>query len=713
MRDKLIQAFPISWLEHIFLPAGMLLVAKSASKPETTTVLVRGGAGTGKTTLAVAIAHAIAREQAGVVLFLTTEFVPTELVYKAKVLELPDGIIMAFRSPAGEPKPGAILAEHLLRTEAGAKVETSAQRKRAALQAVAEVLSYPTGVLSAELPAGLPVRAVVIDAFGLPETGGEDEERALRSDLVALMQALEREGVSTIVVEEATTTGADPWLPFVTDIVFELELAADSDTGALLRKLKCPKSRYKPALPGPHDYGLQEGKPCVWPDVLLGGGGLAQISSSVESAPPLFFPLAATREYVKCPPGTVLLSHRDKDALVVDAFLNTPGIRVAAVYFGPQSIVSPPEGPDLRIPEAAGPLSIAWTLLRLYSSGAINAVFLQEPDYFLERVRYRIGTVHMIAMLRAAGLLVCVHGRSRTLQPFASVADYSGETFMRRDLHRRAPARRYRRAARWFPAISPKRASNDAQPRTSWAHAIQEILEGHAAPRHIMDTMFDNVPSVASPRQKIGWATACYLLGQDAQAEMLLRDAIEHGDGALVASAALYMATLGDELVAAQFCFASESALLREIWCALCAVYGSNDAALGMLSPIVRRRASFSLFMLWALSSRRRIEEADHFLQAFVQQHKILPAWLVSRAESEIRLDSGVRDSISEGIQRLSALGDDATIPAIPRAEVFFNLGMARERTNELRGAIEAYERALALNPLLEAAEAALAELRV
>ncbi|XXT21888.1 ATPase domain-containing protein [Sorangium sp. So ce429] len=713
MRDKLIHTFPIPWLEHIFLPPGLLLVAKSASKPETTTLLVRGGAGTGKTTLAVAIAHAIAREQGGVALFLTTEFVPTELAYKAKVLGLPEGIVTAFRSPPADLEPGAILAEHLLRTEAGAEVETSAQRKRAALGAVAEVLSNRTGALSADRPKGLPVRAVVIDAFGLPETGGEDEERALRSDLVALMQTLEREGVSTIVVEEATTTGADPWLPFVTDIVFELELAADPDTGTLLRKLKCPKSRYKPALPGPHDYGLQDGKPCVWPDVLQGGGELEQISSSAESAPPLFFPLTASREYVECPPGTVLLSDSNKDALVSEAFLNTPGIHVAGVFFGPQVTISLPKGPDLRIPEAAGPLSIAWTLLRLHRDGAINAAFLQDPDYFLERVRYRIGTVHMIAMLRAAGLLVCVHGRSRTLQTFASVADYAGEAFMRRDLHRRAPTRRYRRAARWFPAFSSKSASDGAQPKTSWAQAIQEMLEGDAAPRPIRSTTFENAPGDASPRQKIGWATACYLLGQDSYAEVLLHEAMENGDRVMVTSATFYMALLGDELVATKFCFPSESVLLREIWCALCAVYGSNDAALKMLGPIVKRRASFSLFMLWALSGRGRIEEADQFLQGFVQQHKNFPTWLVARAEAEIRLDSGVRASITDGIQRLSPLGDDATIPAVPRAEILFNIGMARERLNDLRGAIDAYERALTLNPLLEAADAALAELRV
>src|SRR5262245_31536499 len=125
MRDKSVKTFPIPRLEYLFLPPGMPLVGKTREARETTSILVRGGAGTGKTTLAVALAHAIAREQNGVSLYLTTEFVPTELTYKAKLLGLPESLITARQPSATALHPGTVLAEHLLRTEAGANVHNN------------------------------------------------------------------------------------------------------------------------------------------------------------------------------------------------------------------------------------------------------------------------------------------------------------------------------------------------------------------------------------------------------------------------------------------------------------------------------------------------------------------------------------------------------------------------------------------------------------
>lgn len=89
-----------------------------------------------------------------------------------------------------------------------------------------------------------------------------------RSDTAAFLQALETRGISTVIVEESAPKQVS-WLPFVVDLVFELQFNITEDTRKLVRQLVCRKSRYTPAFAGPHEYDLDEDfVPSVWPDPL-------------------------------------------------------------------------------------------------------------------------------------------------------------------------------------------------------------------------------------------------------------------------------------------------------------------------------------------------------------------------------------------------------------------------------------------------------------
>jgi hypothetical protein len=56
---------PIKHLDYVFSPPGLPLPAKGETDFGTTSILVRGGAGTGKTTFALALAHATAKAGGG------------------------------------------------------------------------------------------------------------------------------------------------------------------------------------------------------------------------------------------------------------------------------------------------------------------------------------------------------------------------------------------------------------------------------------------------------------------------------------------------------------------------------------------------------------------------------------------------------------------------------------------------------------------------
>jgi len=253
VRNRRITKFAIENLERLFAPPGLPMIDKGGPSP-TTSIAILGDAGAGKTTFAVSLAHAIAADAHGIALYLTTEVAPTEIKYKMSMIGMKASVITWNRRASAQA--GDIVGQHVSLLE-GADDASSPIRQRA-LEAAWRLVD----TTSNELPIG----CVVIDAFPLPEPS----DHAARSDVVSLIQALEGRGVSVVIVEEVGTTD---FVPFVTDVVFQLTFDEDADTGERARKLDCPKSRYARLLAGPHDTGFDRDRLMVWPAPLLAAGG--------------------------------------------------------------------------------------------------------------------------------------------------------------------------------------------------------------------------------------------------------------------------------------------------------------------------------------------------------------------------------------------------------------------------------------------------------
>jgi KaiC/GvpD/RAD55 family RecA-like ATPase len=707
MSDKRLQKFSVPGLEYVFVPPGLPLIAKGASEPATTSLLVRGGAGTGKTTLAVALAHTIAKEQEGLVLYLTTEFVPTELVYKAKTLGLPEGQVVEWRRPPEALQAGAILVEHLMRTEAGKDVQTGGERKRAAINAIWEVLNGQ----KVDAPAGAlprpPVRAVVIDAFGLPDA--EPADPRLRGELLALIQALEIGGISTILVEEAVPA-SEHWLPFVADIVFELELWADPETGELLRKLKCPKSRYATAIPGPHEYGLDNGRPNVWPDLVSVGGFRASSLKTSNAPPAVFFTLESEGEYVVCPGGTILLSEYDRGPSVAAAFSVTPGLRIAHVDCGSVAKILLPKGGIIQSPGGGAPISLGWTLIRMHEGGLINAVFLQNLDFYLSHSRSVVSTFHMLEMLRMDGITVCVHGPKASLGPLSVLADFSSIKVsgpIRRVLRRARPCS----AVRWLGNIWGMPAAREG--KDSVDAAMSQMVAGEKSLSELMSLANELNYGNASERpsaDRLLAATLFHLLGDSGRTRVAIETA-RQSSFSLAMICAWIQSWMGDDLGAARTCLLPKPEFVYvDLWELLSVVYARNETVI-VDADRLETVAPLGHGLLWrALSARNDFEKIDGLSRALAVRYGS-PLWFTERMQADGRLENDDEAPVREALVRLQTLSCDEEIPSVHRAEIFFNLGVAKERLNDISGAVEAYKQARTINPYLEVATQALAAL--
>ncbi|MEP7124145.1 MAG: ATPase domain-containing protein [Byssovorax sp.] len=708
MTDVLIESFPITGLEYVFVPPGLPLITKTVDAPATTSILIRGGAGAGKTTLAVALAHAIAREQKGVALYLTTEFVATELTYKAKTLKLPEGSVASWQSPK-EHAVGTLLAEHLLRTKAGADVKTVAGRKRAAIDAVWELLARDKDEPSAEMQAGPPVRAVVIDAFGLPEIENDDE--ALRNELLGLVQTLELAGITTILIEEAGTRG-EAWLPFVVDLVFELELWPDPDTGELSRRLKCPKNRYGRAIPGPHDYGMDNDSPSVWPDLISVGGTHTSLINQGNLPPAIFFPTLTENQYVVCSVGTIILSEYDKENPLVAAFLETPGLRVAAVNCGPLTRTRMPDGSLANVPENEGPYALAWLLLRAYRAGKINSVLFQEFEFYLSRPRLRVGALRMLEMVRTAGLSICLNGRAAELAPATSVSQYLLNGKMAAAIRRSLPAHRPCLSVLWLAEMQ-ENARADGSDSLEWSPHLH-MIRGTLTPSDILsmvDRAFVSDPNRSGIDALFRYASILHLLGASGRANSLIAQIQPTDRSSVVARIRIYL-LMGNDMTAANECISMGNkfpGIYREAWPELSAIYAQNKFAIERLAALTHPQAHSVAALLRALAAGEQFERAAQVVDARAAQFEF-PAWFVARLKADAYLEASSSEALQVALKALSLLVADTTIPPVHRAEIFYNLGVARMRLGDDNGAEDAYKQALASNPHLDVAAKALAE---
>lgn len=427
MKDTRVRDLAVQHLEYVFSPPGLPLIEKAPGVAATTSVLVRGSAGAGKTTLAVSVAHAIARAGDGLVLYLTTEFAPAELAYKAMLLGLPEGSVHAWE-PEMDLAVGSIAVQHLIAIS-GESGLSSIERKRGAVEALWRMVQERRG------RAGAPVRAVVIDAFTLPGPGEDDA--ALRDDLVTFVQALEQDGISTVIIEEVGV-GATGWLPFVVDLVFELGFATDPDTGTLHRKLTCPKSRYAITIPGPHDYGLEEGRPAVWPDLLAVLATGAKLPFAVPAGRKAAVKLVDGRGRSGLVRGGHLVVERYEERVGWDEAVEEQSSAVV-VTFGPWTRISVKER-ESRIMSADGPHALAWAIVEAARRTGANAVIGFQINAVMELQRFRVPMLHALEAFRSLRFLACVTGEEKGMLTVEPMADASCNVFWGSHLEVTEPA---------------------------------------------------------------------------------------------------------------------------------------------------------------------------------------------------------------------------------------------------------------------------------
>lgn len=679
MSNHRVQSFPIAQLEYVFVPPGLPLVTKSDS-PATTSILVRGGAGTGKTTLAAALAHAISRDQGGVALYLTTEFVATELAYKAVTLGLEDDLVDAWDSPRAH-QPGTLLAEHLVRTDAGSKedaLQTVAKRKRAAISAVWELLSRGAETIAADRGEGPPVRVVVIDGFGLPEV--EQENQELRHQLVSSMQALERIGITPIIVEEAGVH-AEAWLPFVVDIVFEIELWPDPDTRLLHRRLKCPKSRYVRGIPGPHDYGMEPGAPAVWPSLPI--DVCQRIHWQDELAPSFFYPLASPA-YLLCRAGSVIVSEFGaKQPPLLELVQQVPGMRLANVVWGPLNRVALPDGQIFCSDESDGLLAVGWALLQGFRAGRLNAVALNGLEHHLARPRTSERALHLIALLGAAGMTVCVHGRAGQLVSVANIADLTLGTQVSGRVQRRAISWGPCRAERWLEAID--------EPN------VRQLFAGTADPASVLN----EAEALEKSEDHDAYLRAAILTHLASGVRRYINERRSK-----VATSAHFTAFAGDDLAAALKCLDDiSSPELQYLWDGISATFTANRTFSDQLFAHIDDASPRELVRLLRICGKSDDIERMRTVAVTAGKRFDLPDWYVMRLLCESFLD---RQLWFEAARDMTLLTDNSAIPRIHLAEIFHNIGVAHHHLGDPTASRAAHERALELNPLLEPAKDAL-----
>lgn len=667
---------------------------------------MRGGAGTGKTTVALALAHAIAKANGGLVLYLTTEFSPVEITYKATLIGLGEEVVDVWPGATGMT-PGSVVVEHLSVVRHGQPVASSAERKRSAIDAIWGLL-HPEKESERRPP--LPVRAVVIDALTLPEVG--ESEGALRADLVAFVQALENERISVVLVEELAPV-ASAWSSFVVDVVLELAFQPDPETHDLRRKLTVSKCRYALSIPGPHDYGLDSGVPGVWPDMFRIVTLLDESRGTPlfrARSPRLCMPCDSEGTWARLDASIVLSPYDQTSARAPLLLQRTPGAVALEINCGPKTVI----GDSTRghtVSEDDGVHAIGWAILSEAASGGTTFCFLQNLDGLLSRHGLTARVLRLLEALRSMGFLICIHSPSAAVRSLEAIADFAWGKG-KRSLVVLGP-RRHRALARRYVSVDWMAAT------TTQALSHLESAQDPA----ILETAHDALNDVGKPGKvtptpldSLRRATIQGLLGSKID-KKLLGGLLTKGSAGHSRAAWLAFHT-GAEWQAARVAVAAveseepEPSMLL-LWKAVCAAIARNSTAIDELKVLVSSPEEDLILdpLLRGLAATGQLEEADRIIADFCARRSLAP-WMLDRLSADARLDSADPTVLADAASRLAALAANESLPLVHRAETFHNLGTAHDRLGERNAAIGAFEQALALNPYLDAARDELKRLR-
>ncbi len=697
MKAARLTQLPVKHLEYVFSPPGLPLPVKGESDQGTTSVLVRGGAGTGKTTFALALAHAIAKAEGGLVLYLTTEFSPVEIAFKATLIGLAESVVDVWPGAEGLV-PGGVVVEHLSIVRNGRPVLSSADRKRGVIDAVWGLL-HPEK--EGEKRPPLPVRAVVIDALTLPEVG--ESEGALRADLVAFVQALENEGMSVVLVEELAP-GASAWSSFVVDVVFELSFQPDVETQDLRRKLTVSKCRYAISIPGPHDYGLENGVPGVWPD-LFRVVTVSRESTEVplfRAVPPrLMLAVGSEGGWVMLN-ASVVLSPVDKTTAKARRVLRrTPGAAEMMIDGGAMTLIHAPFYTS-SVNEDDGIHAIGWAVLSCAKQTKTNVCFIQGFEKFLSRPGSTARVSRLLEALCLLGFLVCVHSPLAAMQSLHAMADTIWGTQNREIQLLPRNQRRFARRCLRVPWFEESAAVTEALGKLEGACDMQALQAAAGKVTELSGTLYG-----AMVQEWIG-----VKMGKERIASLLKvggKEGHQSAWFALHAGAEWHAARAA--LAAVESETPDPSVLL--LWKAVCAAIAKNLVAIDELKKLLGSPDEPLILepLLRGLAGTNQIDEADRIITDVGVRYDLAP-WKVHRLRADVRLDSEAGVVLRDAMLRFTSLTQDESLPLIDRAEIWHNLGTAQDRLGERAAAIAAFERASVLNPFLDAAREELERLR-
>lgn len=705
MKDARLTELPVKHLEYLFSPPGLPLPVKGESEQGTTSVLVRGGPGAGKTTFALAIGHAIAAAGGGIVLYVTTEFSSVEIAFKATLIGLDEEAVDDWPGEEGM-SPGDVAVQHLSTLRLSQTGGASAKRKRSSIDAVWSLVHLEK---PGERRPPLPVRAVVIDALTLAQTG--ESEETLRAHLVGFIEALENEGISAVFVEELAP-GASAWSSFVVDVVFDLALQPEPEMQELRRKLTLSKCRHALSIPGPHDYGLDGGVPAVWPNlfrVVTGGHGQAVPRLLVTDPLRLYVPSDMEGKWIELGSG-IILSPSDKvDTHAIKALGHTPGVKSLDVHCGVRTSVGRGSH-GVLVYDSEGPHAIGWAILSVAEKTGTNVCILHELDRLLSRPGWATLILHMLEGLRQVGLTVCVHAPHDAMEPVLALADLVWGTGKAR--RQAFPPRRHRAFVRqcvrtpWmagYSLVTEQLSQIESAKDLETLRAVRTAIDGVAA-------------SSAGAMEGLRLATAREWMGSGINhlpLRSLLSTAGKEGHHA----AWLALLTGADWHAARAALAAVESEvpapMMLLLWKAVCAAIARNRSAIAELKAALSTPEKALVLgpLLRGLAGTDQLEEADRIITDFVARRSLAP-WMLERLRADVRLDAEDPAILRDAVARLTSLTTSATLPFIHSAETWHNLGTAHDRLGEHDAAVAAFERAATVNPFLDAARQELARLQ-
>jgi KaiC/GvpD/RAD55 family RecA-like ATPase len=226
----------------LVLDGGIRILERMPGAGESASILIRGPAGSGKTTFGTQIAASIARKLNTDVAYGCIELLPVELQAQHDGVRRDaqqEKVIVLSESPAGlrPPYPGVRIYAGLL--DIGDS-EQAASRLGEALEAL---------LAAANDRAGGKVRVFVIDSLSDGYGLGAQKASRILADEVCKLAA--QRGLVAVLLEETGEVRPSVW-SFAVDTVFEL---GPAERGTPFDpQLLVPKNRLGPADPGPHRF---------------------------------------------------------------------------------------------------------------------------------------------------------------------------------------------------------------------------------------------------------------------------------------------------------------------------------------------------------------------------------------------------------------------------------------------------------------------------